>query len=86
VDRPRVDWIGGVSPRATFRMTMVRQVMLSLTAPAKTLDPAFDYTRTFRGEGPVWPILMARPMNLLDPQFKSWMRRSMRRSISRSPN
>jgi penicillin amidase len=56
----------------TFRMTMVRQVMLSLTAPAKAIDPAFDYTRTFRGEGPVWPILMARPMNLLDPQFKSW--------------
>jgi penicillin amidase len=56
----------------TFRTTFVRQVMLSLTAGAKAIDPDFDYTRTFRGEGPVWPIVMERPAHLLDPKFKTW--------------
>lgn len=72
-------WTGRASPDSvayrlvkTFRTTFVRQVMLSLTARAKALDPDFDYTRTFRGEGPVWPIVMERPMHLLDPTFKSW--------------
>jgi penicillin amidase len=72
-------WTGRANPESiayrlvrTFRMTSVRQVMLSLTVATKQKDPGFDYTRTSRGEGPVWPILMARPMHLLDPGFKSW--------------
>jgi penicillin amidase len=72
-------WTGRASPDSvayrlvrTFRTTFVRQVMLSLTARAKAIDPEFDYTRTLRGEGPVWPIVVARPMHLLDPKYRSW--------------
>jgi penicillin G amidase len=72
-------WTGRASPGSvgyrlvrTFRTTFVRQVMLSLTAGAKAIDPDFDYTRTFRGEGPVWPIVMERPVHLLDPKFRTW--------------
>lgn len=72
-------WTGRAAPDSvayrlvrTFRTTFVRQVMLSLTARAKATDPDFDYLRTFRGEGPVWPIVMERPLHLLDPKFESW--------------
>ncbi|MEO8678171.1 MAG: penicillin acylase family protein [Vicinamibacterales bacterium] len=73
------DWNGRASPGSvayrlvrTFRTTFVREVMLSLTARAKAIDPAFDYTRTLRGEGPVWAIVTERPLHLLDPKFASW--------------
>ncbi len=46
--------------------------MTSLTAPALDVDPAFDYTRLLRGEGPVWQILAERPVHLLDPKYKTW--------------
>jgi penicillin G amidase len=55
-----------------FRMLFVRRVMTSLTAPALAVDPAFDYTRLLRGEGPVWQIISERPMHLLDPKYKNW--------------
>ena len=72
-------WTGRASPGSVgyrlvkeFRTLFVRRVMTSLTAPALAVDPAFDYTRLLRGEGPVWQILSERPMHLLDPQFKTW--------------
>ena len=46
--------------------------MTSLTAPARAVDPDFDYTRLLRGEGPVWQILAERPAHLLDPKYKTW--------------
>jgi penicillin amidase len=55
-----------------FRMLFVRRVMTALTAPALAVDPAFDYTRLLRGEGPVWQIISERPMHLLDPKYKNW--------------
>ncbi len=55
-----------------FRMLFVRRVMTSLTAPALAVDPAFDYTRLLRGEGPVWQIISERPMHLLDPKYQTW--------------
>jgi penicillin amidase len=55
-----------------FRMLFVRRVMTALTAPALAVDPAFDYTRLLRGEGPVWQIISERPMHLLNPKYKNW--------------
>ena len=72
-------WTGRASPGSVayrlvkeFRLALVTHVMTSLTAPARAVDPAFDYTRSLRGEGPVWQILAERPPHLLDPKFKSW--------------
>jgi len=72
-------WTGRASPDSVayrlvkeFRIQFVRQVMTSLTAPARAVDPTFDYTRSLRGEGPVWQIVTERPAHLLDPRFKTW--------------
>ena len=72
-------WTGRASPDSVayrlvkeFRTVFVRNVMTSLTAPAASVDPAFDFTRLLRGEGPVWQIVTERPLNLLDPKFRSW--------------
>ena len=56
----------------TFRTTFVRDVMTTLTSPALTIDPSFDYTRSFRGEGPVWQLVTEKPAHLLDPRYRSW--------------
>jgi penicillin amidase len=55
-----------------FRTLFVRRVMTSLTAPARAVDPTFDYTRLQRGEGPVWQIVSERPLHLLDPKYNTW--------------
>jgi penicillin G amidase len=72
-------WTGRASPDSvayrlvrTFRTLFVRQVMTTLTAPAREVDAAFDYSRSLRGEGPVWQILTERPAHLLPPPFKRW--------------
>ena len=72
-------WTGRASPGSVgyrlvkeFRTLFVRRVMTSLTAPALAVDPAFDYTRLLRGEGPVWQIVSERPLHLLDPKYKTW--------------
>jgi penicillin amidase len=72
-------WTGRASPDSVayrlvreFRTLFVRQMMTALTAPAHALDPEFDYTRSLRGEGPVWQILAARPLHLLDAAYASW--------------
>lgn len=72
-------WTGRASPGSVayrlvrqFRTVFVRDVMTTLTAPATAIDPAFDYSRSLRGEGPVWQLVTARPAHLLNPQYKSW--------------
>lgn len=72
-------WTGRASPGSVgyrlvkeFRLLFVRRVMTWLTAPALDVDPAFDYTRLLRGEGPVWQLLVERPTHLLDPKYKTW--------------
>lgn len=78
-DLVETKWTGRASPDSVayrlvkeFRLTFVKRVMLSLTAPALAVDPAFDYTRLQRGEGPVWQILAERPVHLLDPKYRTW--------------
>ncbi len=72
-------WTGRASPDSvayrlvrTFRTIFVREVMTALTAPARGIDPAFDYSRSLRGEGPVWQIVTERPIHLLNPKYKTW--------------
>ncbi|MDO8680258.1 MAG: penicillin acylase family protein [Acidobacteriota bacterium] len=72
-------WTGRASPDSVayrlvrqFRAALVRRVMTTLTAPARRIDPAFDYTRSLRGESPVWQLVSEKPAHLLDPQFKTW--------------
>ncbi len=72
-------WTGRASPDSVayrlvrqFRTSFVRDVMTTLTAPAAAIDPQFDYTRSLRGEGPVWELVTARPAHLLNPKFTSW--------------
>ncbi|MDP2319335.1 MAG: penicillin acylase family protein [Acidobacteriota bacterium] len=55
-----------------FRTVFVREVMTTLTAPAAAIDPAFDYSRSLRGEGPVWQLISERPAHLLAPRYPSW--------------
>jgi penicillin amidase len=56
----------------TFRSHVVRTVMSFVTVPAFRLDPSFDYTRSPRGEGPVWQLVTNRPFHLLESRFNSW--------------
>ena len=72
-------WTGRASPDSVayrlvrqFRTTFVRDVMTTLTAPATTIDPAFDYSRSLRGEGPVWQLVTERPAHLLHSSYRSW--------------
>ena len=72
-------WTGRASPDSVayrlvrqFRAALVREVMTELTAPARRIDPTFDYTRSLRGESPVWQLATERPAHLLDPRFKTW--------------
>jgi penicillin amidase len=72
-------WMGRASPDSVgyrlvraFRTAFVRDVMTTLTSHATTIDPTFDYTRSNRGEGPVWQLVAERPQHLLDPRYKSW--------------
>jgi len=72
-------WSGHASPESaayrlvrTFRAQVVREVLTFATAPAAARDPAFDYTRSLRTEGPVWALVATRPVHLLDPGFASW--------------
>lgn len=72
-------WTGRASPDSvayrlvrTFRTNFVRQVMTTLTAPALSIDPTFDFARTFRGEGPVWQLVSEKPQHLLDSRYSSW--------------
>ncbi len=72
-------WTGRADPSSvayrltrTFRGHVVRLVMSFVTAPALARDPSFLYARSPRSEGPVWDLVTARPMHLLDPSFASW--------------
>ena len=56
----------------TARLALAQRVMRSLTGPALAADASADIWRGGRGEGPVWPMIEARPAHLLDPAFATW--------------
>jgi penicillin amidase len=73
------DWSGSASPDSSayrftraFRDDVVRRVMTFALAECYEADPAFDFTLLRRREGPVWALVTARPLHLLDPRHASW--------------
>jgi len=78
-DLVKTNWNGRVQPDSVgyrlvraFRTRFVRDLMTALTEPARAIDPGFDYSRSLRGEGPVWQLLTARPAHLLPRPHDSW--------------
>lgn len=72
-------WTGHASPESpayaytrAFRDEVIARVMTFLLVECLEADPAFDYTANRRREGPVWALVTARPMHLLDPAYASW--------------
>jgi penicillin amidase len=72
-------WTGRADPNSaayrlvrTFRAAFSRQVFSSLTEAARRADPDFDFSRALRSEGPLWPLVTARPAHLLDPRHATW--------------
>jgi penicillin amidase len=57
----------------TFRVLLARRAFEPIVAPARRLDPEFDYVREFdQFEGPLWELVTTRPAHLLDPRYRSW--------------
>ena len=56
----------------TFRLTVSRMVMDSLTSGVRVAAPEFDYTAIRRLEGPLWRLVRERPAHLLDPAYPTW--------------
>src|SRR5262249_22902098 len=69
--RASVNSVGYRLVRA-FRQELSRQVFAALSAPILAVDPTFDYSRTFRSDGPLLQLVTERPMNLRSPTMASW--------------
>jgi penicillin G amidase len=69
--RASTDSVGYRLVRA-FRLEMVRRVFAALSVPMLNVDPDFDYSRTFRSDGPLWHLVTERPLHLLPTAFSSW--------------
>jgi penicillin G amidase len=72
-------WTGRADPASvayrlvrTFRAHVSRIVFAALTAPAKAAEPDFDFSRALRSEGPLWQLIVDRPLHLVDPAYESW--------------
>ena len=55
-----------------FRLYLTEQVIGSITSVCKEADDRFSYWSLFQLEGPLWKLVTARPMHMLDPRFESW--------------
>ncbi|MGH8397714.1 MAG: penicillin acylase family protein [Gammaproteobacteria bacterium] len=55
-----------------FRSQVDQVVFSALTAPCKKIDAHFEYTVLSQREGPLWTMLTQQPVNLLDPEYKTW--------------
>jgi len=69
--RASVDSVGYRLVRA-FRLALSQQVFDSLLAPCRQADPAFDYGWIRQAEGPLWQLVTAQPLHLLDPRYPNW--------------
>lgn len=72
-------WTGHASPESagyrlvrSVRQALAREVLESVSSHARLKDSDFDFTRTLRSEGPLWPLITERPMHLLDPKYATW--------------
>ena len=55
-----------------FRAAVSRFTYAPINEYVRRVDPDFDFARANRAEGPLWDLVSARPMHLLDLKFASW--------------
>jgi penicillin amidase len=56
----------------TFRSAVSRLVYGPINEYVRRTDRDFDFARANRAEGPLWDLVTARPLHLLDARFASW--------------
>jgi penicillin G amidase len=56
----------------TFRQVVSRLVFAPINAYVRRIEPDFDFARASRAEGPLWQLVTARPLHLLDARYASW--------------
>ncbi|MBZ5589170.1 MAG: penicillin acylase family protein [Acidobacteriia bacterium] len=72
-------WIGRASTESVgyrlvraFRLYVHEAVLAPFVALVKARCPDFSLPPLFDGEAPVWSLLEAHPVHLLDPRFPDW--------------
>lgn len=69
--RAAVDSVGYRLVR-DFRQQVDAVAFSALTAPCRKIDPPCDYRILTQREAALWAMVTQRPVNLLDPKYKSW--------------
>ena len=54
------------------RLQIRKDVFESLTASVRAAHPERKFAPSSQFEGPLWQLVTARPLHLLDPKFQSW--------------
>jgi penicillin G amidase len=74
------DWSGHAAPESAgyrltraFRDGVAESVFAFVLADCYEADPDFDYLSERKREGPLWSMVTAKPLHLLDPQYESWV-------------
>jgi penicillin amidase len=72
-------WTGHADPDSvgyrlvrSFRAAVSRLVYGALNEFVRRSDPDFDFGRANRPEGPLWQLVSARALHMLDARFASW--------------
>ena len=69
--RAAVDSVGYRIVKA-FRLATADRAFAPLIAPVREADPRFMYSRVWQSEGPLFALMMERPVHLLDPRYTDW--------------
>jgi penicillin amidase len=72
-------WTGRASPDSAayrltraFRETVSERIMAFVLSDCYEADPTFDYTNVRRRDEPIWKLVTAQPLHLLDPRYSTW--------------
>jgi penicillin amidase len=72
-------WSGRAAPADSayrlvnaFRLQVEARAFYMLIAPARRLDPDFEFEIPDAFEGPLWRLMLERPANLLSPNYADW--------------
>lgn len=69
--RAAVDSVGYRAVR-TFRLAVRDRAFAPLTAACRQADPRFGNGLFEQSEGPLWQLVLQRPLHLLDPRYSDW--------------
>jgi penicillin amidase len=69
--RASVDSVGYRLVRG-FRQSVADRVFEPFAAICRAADGRFNYRQLQQYEGPLWALVEARPVHLLDPKYKTW--------------